>query len=326
MEASLRRKRVWVPSSIVIVLAAGFVLGPRVDVDTAIDSVALPADLDAYLEETEARFANELVPNTEKIIQWAGAPGERTPYSVVYLHGFSATRQETAPLSDRVAAAIGANLFYTRFTGHGLPGEYLAEATVNDWLNDTWEAFDIGRRLGDQVIVLGTSTGGTAAAWLAAQPDTDALAATVLISPNLGPVDTSSEILTWPWGRQIAQAIVGPEREWVPENDLQALYWTERYPTPALLPMMGLVKLTRGSNLEGVESPLLVLSSPDDLVADPERTRDAFERWGGRPKDLVEVNEPQDPSAHVLAGDILAPGDTPRVEAAILEFIRALDG
>ncbi|MDD4273595.1 MAG: hypothetical protein PHG14_07705 [Desulfobacter postgatei] len=37
----------------------------------------------------------------------------------VYIHGFSATRKETAPLSDLVAKTLNANLFYTRLSGHG---------------------------------------------------------------------------------------------------------------------------------------------------------------------------------------------------------------
>ena len=98
---------------------------------------------------------------------WAGAPNEQDTVQRGLYPWFSATRQETAPLSELVSQALGANLFYTRLTGHGRTGSALACARVNDWLNDVVEAYEIGRRLGKKVIMIGCSTGGTSLAWLA---------------------------------------------------------------------------------------------------------------------------------------------------------------
>ena len=79
----------------------------------------LPDDLDAYLKQTEARFT-DLRPNNEKLIVWADPSKKaKTPLSIIYLHGFSACRLEVAPLCDIVAHDLGANLFYTRLSGHG---------------------------------------------------------------------------------------------------------------------------------------------------------------------------------------------------------------
>ena len=319
----MKRKIVWIPLLIVLLILIVFLAGPRVAVDTDLVALDLPDDLDSYLAESEAQFS-DIVPNTEKTIIWAGEPGQKTEISVVYLHGFSATRQETAPLSDHLAAELGANLFYTRFAGHGRSGEAMAEATVNAWLNDSWEAYQIGQQLGEKVLVIGVSTGGTAATWLASQPDTDNLLATVLISPNFGPNDPTSEILTWPWAEQIANALIGPERSWEPANEGHAQYWTERYPTRAILPMMGLVKLARGGNLAGLSSPVLVIYSPNDTVVSSTRTQEIFEQLGATPKEIIEITDAQDESSHVLAGDILAPDDTARVKRYILDFVEAL--
>ena len=89
-------------------------------------------------------------------------------------------------MPEEVARALGANLFFTRLTGHGRTGAAMAEATAEDWLADMAEAMEIGRRLGQRVVVIGTSTGGTLAAIAATDPQLNAgLAGTVLISAQL---------------------------------------------------------------------------------------------------------------------------------------------
>jgi len=297
-----------------------FLLGPRVEVDTNVPDISLPADLDAYLAESESRY-DDIIPGAEKQIVWAGAPGEKTPLSVIYLHGFSATRQEIAPLPEQLATELGANLFYTRFEGHGRSGPALAEATVNGWLTDATEAIEIGRRLGDEVIVLAVSTGAAAATWLAAQPAAADVHAFVLISPNFAPADPSSEILTWPWAEQIATALIGPERSWEGQNERHEQYWTNSYPTRALLPMMGLVKLARRQDPASLTQPVLIIYSPNDTVINPARVEELFPRIGAAEKELVAITDSQNPTSHVLAGDILARDDTARILDTILTFL-----
>ncbi len=101
-------------------LGAGLWVSTPVRLEPVATAVDLPGNLDDWLTIHEQSVAERfgLVPGTEKRITWF-AEGERTAWSVVYLHGFSATRQETAPLSTLVAQALGANLFETRLSGHG---------------------------------------------------------------------------------------------------------------------------------------------------------------------------------------------------------------
>ncbi len=306
--------------TIVVILIAVFLAGPRVKVDTRLKPVALPDDLERYLAESEARFT-DITPGAEKTIVWANAAKTKTPLAIVYLHGYSATRQEVAPLCDLVAARLGANLFYTRLTGHGRSGAAMAEADANDWLNDTVEALEIGKRLGDRLIVVGVSTGGTLAAWLATRPESAAALAYVLISPNFAPKDANSQILTWPWGEQLARLVVGPEYSWTPHNDRQARYWAHRYPAKALLPMMALVKYVRALELEAVRAPLLVIYSPNDQVVNPREVERAYARFGATVKEIKTVTRSENPESHVLAGDILAPGATPAMAETVLEFV-----
>jgi len=120
------------------------------------------AELDGWLAAREAAVP-DLRPDAARRIVWADAAGARTDWAVVYLHGFSASGEEIRPVPDAVAAALGANLFFARLSGHGRDGAAMAEASVADWMADTAEALAIGRALGERVLVIGTSTGAALA-------------------------------------------------------------------------------------------------------------------------------------------------------------------
>jgi esterase/lipase len=317
-------KKIGVRTAIVVaVLIILFFAGPRTKIDLQLKTINLPSDLDQYLAQSEAKYP-DIMQGAEKTIVWANTTKSKTPLSIIYLHGYSATRQETAPLSDELAAQLGANLFYTRLSGHGRNGVAMAEPSVNDWLNDTMEAFEIGKRLGDKVIVIGTSTGGTLASWLAEQPNTDEVLAYILISPNFAPRDPNSEILTLPWAKQFVSFIVGPEYSWKPQNAEHAKYWIHSYPSTALVTMMGLVKFVRDSDLKSIEKPVLVIYSPNDKVVNSKETELRYTQIGSAIKEINPILDSGNPENHVLAGDILAPNNTQVVKKLILDFISQL--
>ena len=303
-------------------LIAVLALGPRVSVDAVPPAPSVPdSSLDAYLAASESAY-DDITPGAEKTIQWARAAGTKTPLSMVYVHGFSATRQEVAPLCDTLAARLGANLFYTRLSGHGRPGKALGRATATDWLRDTQEALAIGKRLGDQVILVGTSTGATLALWAAAELQPESLAALVLLSPNLRPRDPSARVLTWPWGATVARLMVGSHRTWTPHNEQQARYWTTRYPVEVLPEMMALVDLVNDQSLDAIRVPTLVLYDPDDEVISIQAIQERLSavQTSMIERDTVRSNAP---SHHVIAGDIVAPTTTHPVAQRIQRFFRS---
>jgi hypothetical protein len=86
-----------------------------------------------------------------------GRRGEEAEFSVVYLHGFSGSHPTLAPAMDMVADGLEANLFCTRYAGHGRKeldgfGKAMGEASVQDWVGDTVEALAIGRKLGKEMV------------------------------------------------------------------------------------------------------------------------------------------------------------------------------
>ena len=265
-----------------------------------------PADiaaLDGWLQAGEAAYP-DLRPGTAKGIVWQGADRQRRPWAVVYLHGFSASRLETAPLAEVVSQALGAHVFYTRLTGHGRSGAAMAEALPQDWLADTLEAVRVGQLLGERVLLISCSTGATLATWLGTLPLGSQVAAHVFLSPNFGPKDWRAELVNWPGGRRLVLALVGETRGWVPESEAEALAWTTRYPTRAVFPMMAMVKAVRDSDLASFQAPVQVHYSERDETVSPARIKTAFARLGSPQKQLLPVTYSQSKGQHVLAGAI----------------------
>ncbi|MEM6618684.1 MAG: alpha/beta hydrolase [Pseudomonadota bacterium] len=308
--------------SLALLLGVLWLFGPREPMisEAAFDPTTVDDDLDAWLTAREARFP-DIRPGAQKRIVWRGAPGTRTPLAVVYVHGFSADAEEIRPVPDRVASALGANLFFTRLTGHGrTDGAAMAEPDMGDWMTDIAEAMEIGRRLGDRVLLITTSTGGTLAVAGAFDPEIGRdLAGVALVSPNFGPADPMADLATWPLARQWVPLLAGAERSWEPLNPEQGDHWNTRYPTTAVLPMMALVKYVRGLDLGDLRVPAFFVYSPDDQVVDAARTDAAYAAWAG-PKGRIQPRlegRTADPFAHVIAGDILSPDLTDEVAVAV---------
>lgn len=315
---------------IVVVLALAIVLawffGPRVPIDTTVtfDASQIPADIDGWLAEREAAVP-AIKDELKKEIVWVDpATKAKMPLASVYVHGFSASKGEVRPLADKVAAALGANLFYTRLTGHGQDSAAMGTATVNAWINDYVEALAIGRRLGERVVVIATSSGGSVASWAMTQPGlTENVAGLVLISPNYGVQGSGAFMLTMPFGGLIAELLIGKERSFEPVNEAHAKYWTHTYPTAALLPMAGIVKLAVEAPVEQAKVPTLFVFSDGDKVVRPDLTRAIAARWGA-PHEIVAVTDSTDPSDHVIAGDALSPNTTDPLAAKIVAWMQAL--
>lgn len=295
---------------------------PRVVLEWLIEELPLDlAQLPSWVTDRESAF--EVVAGAEKAVEFADPDHPaQTDYAVLYLHGFSATRQELAPIPQQVAQALGANCYSTRLTGHGLGSEALGEATGGDWLKDTAESWQIACRLGRKVIVLGCSTGGTLAAWLAQQPSTQGqLAALVLVSPNFKIRRRATSLFTWPWSRYWIRYLAGSYRGVASADKRVARYWTERYPTKVLHELQALVDAVRHSAMDKIAAPTLFIYSDFDRVVDSRYTDKLYQDWGAE-RERIKLEELLEHSNHVIAGDLLAPGNTARIQQEILAFLK----
>lgn len=314
---SRSRRRLLIALAVVAGVAALWLAGPRYRVEPYRPAaLALPAgaaEVPRWLAAREAAVPG-VRPGLHKGVRWAGAEGQRTALCVVYLHGFSASRGELSPVVEDVGAALGANVLFTRLAGHGQDGAALARAQVAQWKADADEALALARLLGERVAIVGMSTGGTLATWLAARtPDLHAL---VLLSPNFG-TKRSADAALGPWGPQLLRLIVGGHRSIGLKGELVERRWTTRYPSAALLPMFAFVREVSALDLAPVAARTLLVYGEDDEVLDIGRMKARFQDVGAARKRIVGLK-----ARHVLAGEAAAPENSERVTALIRDFLR----
>jgi len=299
-------------------------LAPQVHTDTTItfDPGSIGPDPEAYLSCNEARLP-DIRPGLEKEIVWHD-PTRRhgTPLAIVYVHGLAASKEETRPVTDEVAAAVGANIFYTRLTGHGRPAAALLDATVNHWINDVAEAIEIGRRIGERVLVVAMSTGAALAAWMALDsPIGCDLAGLVLIAPNFKPASPLTTLVnTWVGGEFLR--LMQRRRLAVITGNTQLDHaWTKPVPIPAVLCALAASHLIYRVDVARAAVPTLFIYSRLDRVVFPKQTDRLFAAWGGD-KERFLVTGSRNPTQHVIAGRLRSPETTDVVIATIVDWLQ----
>lgn len=312
---------------LVVALGLFLWLGPRIPVtlDVAFDDTAIGDDVDAYLAAQEARF-DDITEGVEKRVIWAGETGVKTPLSVLYVHGFSATSEEIRPVPDLVAKELRANLIYTRLTGHGRPGAEMGKANAEDWMRDVGEALAVARAVGDEVVVISTSTGGTLTAVAALDDQMSShIKGLVFVSPNFGINNPAAPLMTLGGAHWWLPMLFGAERSWQADSPEKEKYWTTRYPMRAPLVLAALVKEVSTLDFSQAKLPALFWFSDADQTVVPEKTRAVAAEWGG-PKtvNIVTVGPEDDPGAHVVMGDLTAPSQTAPAVKGIVEWVQGL--
>jgi pimeloyl-ACP methyl ester carboxylesterase len=230
---------------VLLLVVVVFITGPTVDapvIDKPLPELSIGLnDLPQWVQEQNDAFPN-IKPGNESELIFADSIPQKTAYAIVYLHGFSGSAADGAPVHKEIAKALGANIYLPRLYDHGLDTqEGLANYNGEKSLDSAREALAVGKLLGEKVILMGTSTGCTLALALAAKhPE---LAALVLYAPNIRinhPLDFAA---TLPWGLQIVRQVEGGEYHSV-ENSIpeKAQFWTMRYRLEAVVHMQKLLE------------------------------------------------------------------------------------
>ncbi len=182
------------------------------------------------------REAGPLKPDNHARIIWNPEYRDRkAPCSIVYIHGFSASYGEGAPVHARLARDLGCHLYVSRLHGHGLrTDEPLVNFQPDSLLASAGRALAIGNVLGDKVILIGNSMGGTISLHLTAMhPEwVDAL---VLFAPVIEFATPASHFFGYRWAQRIMRLVLGePYLRFDPQNDDHARYWYNYYRMEAL--------------------------------------------------------------------------------------------
>ena len=239
-----------------------YFIGPKVDTPELDKSQPeITSNLEALEKEIsqhEGAIPN-IKPDNEARIIWADSIPKKTAYSIVYLHGWSASQEEGDPIHIETAKRYGYNLYLPRLSGHGLiEDEPLLTITADKLVNSAKEAIAVGKQLGDKVIVMATSTGGTLALYLAGgDPD---IAGMLLYSPNIEIFDSNAKLLTKPWGVQLAKLVKGGDyHEFENPSEADRQYWTTKYRVEALSQLQVLMDETMTEEtFQSVRQPLFL--------------------------------------------------------------------
>lgn len=232
---------------------------PRAVYNMQLPTVPATDSLEQYLSKTAS--AHQLKPGNQARIVWADSPGKQTKNVVIYLHGFSASHEEGNPIHLNTAKSIGANLLLTRLSDHGIDTlSPMALLTPERLWNSAKQALAVGRKLGERVVLVGTSTGGSLALQLAAAYP-DEVQAVVLLSPNIAINDQAAFLLNDPWGLQIARMVVGgDERKLEGKSDAYKRFWYTNYRLEAVVALEEYLETTmHDRTFRNVRQPVLML-------------------------------------------------------------------
>jgi len=246
---------------VILALVLVYFLGPKPDypeIQPNINALNIPIEnLDNYIAEQEQKVT-DLRPNNEARIIWNQNKKEKTPYSIVYLHGFSAGPMEADPVHFNIAKKYGANMYLARIAGHGRSSEEsFIDLSPKQMIDDAKEAIAIGKILGEKVIVMSCSTGSTFSVFLEAH-NPEWIDAMVMYSPNIALYDSNSKLAIMPWGLPILRKMFGGNHRSIKMEAGAKPYWTTKYRLEGLVALIQLVNETMTSEIfSKVETPYL---------------------------------------------------------------------
>ena len=249
--------------------------------------------------------------NNEAKIIWADTIPVKTEWSIVYLHGFSASQEEGSPIHRQVAKEFGMNLYLARLSEHGLVSD---SALVNLTADKLWEsakmALMVGNTIGKKVILMSTSTGGTLALKLAEQYP-DLVAALINYSPNIKINSSFASLMNNRWGGAILK-LMSKEGYIITAgaNDSTiSQYWNTKYRVEALPQLQELVETTMTEDVfNNITCPSLTLVYYKDKDHQDPTVKVSAMRWMHESlatnKNVKRLIEMSDVGVHPMASEL----------------------
>jgi len=236
-------------ASLIIILGIIYLSGPKFPkpvLNHQLPEINLPTnEVEGYIRSKELKL--KIKPDNESRIIWANdSLKSKTPYCLLYLHGFSASWYEGEPVHTDFARRYGMNLFIPLLASHGIDTtEALIDMTPERLYESAKQALVLAHSLGDKVIVMGTSTGGTLMLKLAAEFP-ELMDGLILFSPNIAINNSASFLLSKPWGLQIARKVYKSNYR-ITNTDFASEdchFWNCKYRLEAIVYLQQLVEAT----------------------------------------------------------------------------------
>lgn len=288
-----------------------YVLGPKMPTpDLGSRSFSLPESLPELelLINTEESNVLGIKPDNQARIVWADSlRKEKTKIAFLYLHGFTASIGDGMPVHTNLASSFKSNLYIFRNAHHGveLGDENMRNAKSDDYLYEAEKALSIARRLGDEVVVIGTSLGAALTLHLASKyPDIKAI---VLYAPPVVVNNRKAMLVTGPWGYQLTKLSLGSEYLDNPDTiATHKKYWQMHRHVDGMISVVNLVAhMQSKESFARIKCPVFLgyyykNEQQQDMAASVPAMKEMFEMLGTSPDLKRQVAFPE-AGDHVIA-------------------------
>jgi esterase/lipase len=317
---------------VLVVLVSLYAVGPHPDAPTlpgpSWNNIPNePAAITSFLQAKEAQNGNLKPDNEGQIIYADSANPQKKKTVVLYIHGFSASPMEGNPLHKAIAKSLHANLVLARIEDHGeFPTDStMAKASADKFYQSVENYYALAKKLGDEVIVLGTSFGGAMSLVLATKhPEIKAL---MLYGPCIAIKDPTAPLVDNPWGLQLARAVMRSDFRDIPSvSPGHKNFWSLHYRLEGIVAIQNfLTHEMTDETFEKVKVPVFLGyyyqdETHQDNVVSVQAMRDMFPKLGSKIK-----KEQAFPLSgyHVITSDILGKRVDLPIQAS-LDFIQKL--
>lgn len=286
----------------------------------------LPATFDEYyqmkLKESKEKGARPH--NEEKLLKFA----DKTKIAMLYIHGYGASRGEGEYVIDTIAKKLKYNTYYLRLPGHGTNMDDHKNTEYYQILDTAIEAAHMTKLLGNKLVIIGTSMGGTITTYIAAEHP-DIPDAVILVSPFYRFANPVGNALFFrPFFKTVLLFTTYRERHdpYDDPNDNWTMYWYGKNYWASLHSLLDLGEfIANDSTYKKVSCPVLLLyyykdDKHKDGSADVNAMLKAYDTFNnGKPHALSRkvVIENGD---HVLLSKYVK-SDWAKAEKAITDFL-----
>ncbi len=318
--------------SVSIILAIGYISGPKASISSLEGSFPeLSQDLssvESYIQSKEDTVKGLKSGNEARIV-WADAENpSKTTYSFLYIHGFGASSREGAPVHEAIAKHFNANLYLLRLPEHGIDRiDAMKHLTAESLVAEVRQAYIIAQKLGDKVIVIGTSMGGALALNLAAEkPEIKAI---ILYSPAIEDYVQKLAQFFQPWAAFMAERFIMKDGvNIVKREGEKEKYWSEQYHINGYLSLAVLLKSKMNKEtFEKVKQPVFMgyyykNEQEQDFVVAVKAMKEMYEQLGTASDKKVEKAFPES-GDHVIASDLTSK-DWENVLISSIDFLNGV--